>query len=39
MIHTFCAIQIYKNQEENLTTETIFRLNSLVCYKNINHVT
>ena len=29
-IHTFCSIQICENQEENLTTKTILRLNSFV---------
>ena len=37
MIHSFCSIQIYKNQNENLTTKIILRLH-LFDYENINHV-
>ena len=28
MIHNLCSIEIYKNQEENLTTKMILGLNS-----------
>ena len=38
MIHNFWPIQIYKNQEEHLTTQIILKLNPFVLYKNINHV-